>query len=86
MKAQHLVSKSQQEVKKLYSHNLWESYQDLDASQQILTPEEEKLLIEANKIYQKKEFEYLNVFDAVTAYNRFPDLDMLGALARKLTA
>ncbi len=86
LKAQHLESKSQAEVKDLYRHDLEESYQDLDASQRILTPEEEKLLIEANKIYVTKEFEYLNVLDAGRAYDRFPDLDMLGALARKLTA
>src|SRR5271166_3190309 len=85
LKAQHLESKSQKEVKQLYSHDLEKSYRDLDAEQQTLKPEEEHLLSAANDIYKKKEFEYLNVFDAGTAYERFPNLDKLGALARKLT-
>ena len=85
LKAQHLESKTQKEVKQLYSHDLEKSYRDLDAEQQTLKPEEEHLLSAANDIYKKKEFEYLNVFDAGTAYERFPNLDKLGALARKLT-
>ena len=50
LKAQHLESKSQKEVKQLYSHDLEKSYRDLDAEQQTLKPEEEHLLSAANDI------------------------------------
>jgi len=84
LKAKHLESKSQKEVKDLYSHDLVKSYSNLDPSQQTLLPEELDLLTAANKIYVRKDFEYLNVFDAATAYKRFPDLEKLGALAKKI--
>lgn len=85
LKAMHLESKTQKEVKDLYYHDLIKSYSALEPGQQILVPEELDLLAAANKIYITKEFEYLNVYDAVTAYKRFPDLDKLGALAKKIT-
>jgi hypothetical protein len=84
LKARHLESKSQKEVKDLYSHDLVKSYSKLDSSQRTLLREELDLLTAANKIYVKKHFEYLNVFDAGTAYKRFPDLEKLGALAKKI--
>ena len=86
LKALHLESKSQKEVKKLYSHNLLESYRDLDPAQQILNLAEQDLLAAASAIYAAKEFEYLNVLDAVTAYRRFPSLADLSALTRKIAA
>jgi hypothetical protein len=80
LKAKHLESKSQSEVKKLYCHDLLKLYYELDTDQQILLTEELELLKVANKIYKAKEFEYLNVFDTVSAYKGFPDLNKLGAL------
>lgn len=85
LKAMHLESKSQKDVKKLYSHDLVRSYKNLDQAQQTLQSEELKLLGIANEIYKKKEFEYLNVYDAATAFSRFPNLERLDALARKVT-
>ncbi len=85
LKAKHLERKSQKEVKQLYSHDLLKSYSDLDPDQRTLSGEELDLLAAANDIYVAKDFEYLNVFDAVRAYKRFPDLDNLGTLARKIT-
>jgi hypothetical protein len=84
LKAKHLESKTQKQVKDLYSHNLVTSYATLDNNHKNLLPDEEALLTEASKIYSAKEFEYLNVFDAVTAYKRFPDLNRLIALAKKI--
>lgn len=86
LKAIHLESKSRDEVKDLYSHNLEKSYAELIPANQMLSPEEREFLRTANSIYSKKEFEYLNVYDAATAYTRFPDIANLEALARKITA
>jgi len=85
LKAKHLEGKSPKEVKQLYSHDLLRSYSDLDANQRTLSGEELTLLEAANEIYVAKDFEYLNVFDVVSAYKRFPGLDSLGALAEKIT-
>jgi hypothetical protein len=85
LKAEHLERRSQTEVKKLYYHDVLKAYADLDADQKTLSPEEEALLAAANEIYVAKDFEYFNVIDAVSAYKRYPDLDQLGALAKKIT-
>lgn len=85
LKAKHLESKSQKEVKQLHSHNLLKLYSGLDPGQQTLSSEELELLAATNAIYMEKEFEYINVYDPGSAYKRFPDLDELGALARKVT-
>ena len=84
LKAKHLETKTQREIKRLYSHDLIKSYFDLDPAQQSLSTAELDVLAAANKIYVAKEFEYLNVFDAATAYKRFPDLDSLAALTKKI--
>ena len=86
LKAKHLESKTQEDVKKLYSHRLVDSYSALAPEHKTLLPEELNLLEAADNIYKTKEFEYLNVFDAGTAYKRFPDLNQLADLARKITA
>ena len=62
------------------------SYAALAPEHRTLLPEELKLLTVANEIYAAKEFEYLNAFDAGMAYKRFPNLNQLGDLARKITA
>ena len=84
LKAVHLESKKQSEVKQLFSHDLMKCYKGLDKSKQTLSAEELDLLSAANEIYVRKEFEYLNVVHAVTAYKRFPDLDALVKLAKKI--
>lgn len=84
LKALHLESKSQKDVKCLYSHNLVEAYEDLGAEQRKLSSDEVELLNAANAIYVRKEFEYFNVLHAVTGYKNYPDLSRLAALAETL--
>jgi hypothetical protein len=84
-KALHLETKSQIEVKKLYNHDLVKSYDALDPGQQTLSPDEKAVLVSANVIYVSKEFEYLGAFDAGSGFARFPQIDALSALARKIT-
>jgi hypothetical protein len=85
LKAEHLESKPQKKVKGLYDHYILKAYTDLNADQKTLTPDEVALLKTASAIYAAKRFEYFNVIDAVSAYKKFPDLDSLAALARKIT-
>lgn len=57
------------------------------AGPETLSPDEEKLLFDANEIYLEKDFEYLSVrviYDMGTAYSRYPDLNMLEVLTDKL--
>jgi hypothetical protein len=86
LKAIHLETKRQNEVKIKYGHNLAKSYSDLPKEKKTLTKEEFNLLEQANQIYNKKDFEYFSVNDAATGYHRFPDLEGLAQLARKITA
>jgi hypothetical protein len=72
-------------VKGLYDHYIMKAYNGLKADQNTLTPDEVALLKKASAIYAAKGFEYFNIMDAVSAYKKFPDLDKLAALARKIT-
>ena len=85
LKAIHLEAKHQADVKKEYWHNLVKLYEGLQDKQPTLSHEELDLLKQANQIYSNKDFEYFNVYDAGMAFGRYPELDALGRLARKIT-
>lgn len=84
LKADHLETKRQQEVKRDFAHDLIKSYQTLDASKQILSEDQVETLKIANVMYKDKGFEYFAVMDAVTAFTRAPNLDALETIAVKL--
>ncbi len=84
IKARHLIQKRQPEVKDRFGHDLPKAYEALDADQKVLSDAELKLLCDASNIYASKGFEYFNPEDALTGYSRFPDLDQLDSVARKL--
>jgi hypothetical protein len=70
---------------KEYGHNLEKAYEALDASDKVLTGDDLKLLREANAIYNiGKGFDYITPTDAAHGYSRFPNLDALKALTKKL--
>ena len=77
--------KSHKQLKKSYSHDLVKAYRAIPHEQQTLSADALALLAAANDIYKAKDFEYFNIFDAVSAYKRFPDLEVLAALARRIT-
>src|SRR4051812_40000482 len=64
LKAQHLESLSQLQIKNRFSHNLVKLYRSLPKANQNLNAQEEALLTEANKIYSDKHFEYIQPIDA----------------------
>jgi hypothetical protein len=72
------------EVKKSFGHRLTEAYSMLPPEDQILSPEELSVLQLASHIYALKGFEYVKVRDSVTGYERFPELNTLDSIARKL--
>jgi len=84
LKSRHLEEKRQPEVRDAFWHSMLDAYRALPADQQILSPEELTVLEQADKIYRKKGFEYVHPYNYGTGFTRFPDLDALDAVARKL--
>jgi hypothetical protein len=90
LKSRHLVEAHlpggarQPEVKEKFGHDISKAYRELP-DYQVLTAEEFEVLDKASTIYKtNKGFDYIAVFDMATGYSRFPDLDALDAVARKL--
>jgi hypothetical protein len=84
LKSRHLNVKSQRQVKDDYSHNLKKAYIDLNPAQQVLNADEMQTLEKANDIYKSKGFEYFSPHYAMTGYDRYPNLDTLEIIAKKL--
>lgn len=84
IKARHLTSRTQNQVKRLFGHDLTRAYAALTSRDRILEADEEWLLERASTIYAGKGFEYFNSEDALTAFKRYPPLQDLDAVARKL--
>jgi hypothetical protein len=60
------------------------AYKALDAEEQVLSQSEVEVLTAADQIYSDKEFEYFRQEDALTGSSRFPDLNTLDTIAKKL--
>jgi hypothetical protein len=84
LKARHLEKKRQREVAWTFRHRITSAYLALPKREQILDAEELAVLKQANAIYATKGFEYIQPIDAATGYKRFPDLDALDRVAKKL--
>ena len=85
LKAMHLETKRQTEVKRQYLHNLVKMYDELSVNRKNFSLEEYTLLKQANETYKAKQFEYVCVLHAMHGYSMFPNLDDLANLARKIT-
>ena len=88
LKARHLETRNQLEVKNEFGHDLVNIYNGLPIEQRILSGEELAVLIAANSVYDdiagKGGFKYFPVIEAVTGFKSAPPLDALDALAMKL--
>lgn len=84
IKAIHLKTKRQSQVKAEYGHKILEAYNALDASFKNLTESEYQALATASPIYNGKGFEYFNPEHALRGYSNFPNLSNLEAAATKL--
>jgi hypothetical protein len=84
LKAEHLETQRQAEVKRDFGHDLLKAYRALEPTKQVLSEAEVNVLSAANMMYKDKGFEYFSVMDAATAFTRAPDLAGLEAIAEKL--
>jgi len=84
IKSRHLRTKTQDEVKDAYWHDLKRAYDALPGGDQTLTQPEVAVLEAASKIYTSKGFEYFDPQDALTGYSLYPNLDELDGVAKKL--
>jgi len=84
LKARHLETKSRDEIKNEYGHDLRKAYDELKDSEKILDDEEYSVLCEASDIYNQKGFEYCTTPDFIEGYKQFPDLAILDRIADKL--
>jgi hypothetical protein len=86
LKALHLETRNQREVKKDFGHDLVASYNALPAGQRTLADEDAALLEQTNELYMRKAFEYVQPGDAANGYSTFPDPDLLAHLASKFAS
>jgi hypothetical protein len=83
-KARHLKGLSRSKVKDKFGHNLLKAYNELDAREQILSQSEFAVLTTADELYRKTDLAYFNPEHALTAFSRYPDLQTLDTIAKKL--
>ena len=81
LKAIHLETHKQQEVKDEYGHDLIRSYKALPLERRTLSTADSDLLAQISKLYERKAFEYVQPGDAAHGYSDFPDLEQLARLA-----
>lgn len=86
LKAEHLETKLEAEVRNDFRHHLVKSYVALPAHRQTLTAGELDLLKQADAVYSKKGFEYFKPEHALRGYSQYPDLGSLNDLTRRLLA
>lgn len=84
LKAHHLETTRRLRVKDRFSHRILKLYEALPDDRKSLSADERQLLGEVDALYVAKDFDYINVKDPPTAFNRFPSIVVLSALARKL--
>ena len=81
LKAIHLETERQQEVKEEYGHDLIRSYKALPPERRTLSTADSDLLAQISRLYERKAFEYVQPGDAAHGYSDFPDLEQLARLA-----
>jgi len=85
IKARHLRTLKQSEVKKRFWHHLVRAYKDLDRHDQILSSSEFAVLKIAEDIYNEdKGFTYFSPNALITGFRRYPKLQELDCVAKKL--
>jgi hypothetical protein len=85
IKAKHLRRMTRKAVKQTYWHDLVNAYEALDPQERKLATSEEAILRQADDVYNdKKGFEYLNPKNVLTGYKRYPDLELLDKIAKKI--
>lgn len=83
LKARHLQTLRQKEVKDKFGHKLVAVYDALPIGDQLLDKSERALLSQVSSIYANKGFEYFNPEHALSGYSAYPDLAALEAIVCK---
>jgi hypothetical protein len=86
LKAIHLETHRQKEVKDEYGHDLIRSYKALPLERRTLSTADSDLLAQISRLYERKAFEYIQPGDAGTGFSDFPDLEQLARLATYLAS
>jgi len=84
IKSFHLNTKSQDDVKSSFGHDLISAYEGLAKKYKILTSDEYEELQTASELYSTKGFEYFNPEDALRGYSNYPDLAILHIISTKM--
>jgi hypothetical protein len=84
LKAHHLETTRRLRVKDRFSHRIMKLYEELPDDRKLLSADERRILGEIDVLYVAKDFDYVNIQDPLTAFQRFPNIDAVSALARKL--
>lgn len=84
LKSIHLKSHDQLKIKMDYWHDLFKVFNELPNGVLSLNSSEVGLLSVVSDIYKSKGFEYFEPEDALTGFSRYPDLQGLRCLAKKI--
>jgi len=84
LKALHLEEMNRIEVKEEYSQRIVQLYDGLEEAHKILTDAKYQLLKSVEKNFPGRIFKYFNPLHALKGYSEFPDINMLGEIAKKL--
>jgi len=86
LKARHLETLRQKEVKDKFGHDLLKALRALPPGNVNLTDHQIEVLSTASKIYKDKGFEYFSVVHAATGFKAFPDLAALEAITKEVVS
>lgn len=84
LKSIYLKSQKQSKVRNTYGHDLLKAFRNLPPNVLILENPEITLLEDVSNIYKGKGFEYYDPEDILTGFSRYPDLNKLRLLAKKI--
>ena len=85
LKSHHCATQPRQKVKDLFGHRLIQSYEALDCGLRILQSDDVAVLSLADVVYNDgKGFHYVQPIDLATQCKRFPDLEKLKRVTKKL--
>ena len=84
IKSRPLKHQKQKEDKIKGAHKLSKAYNALGPPEKILSLNETQILDAADQSYAGKCFEYFDLEDAPLVYSRYPDMNALDSIAKKL--
>jgi hypothetical protein len=84
IKSRPLKHQKKKEDKIICAHKLSKAYNALGPLETILSLNDTQILDAAGRSYTGKRFEYFDLEDALLGYSRYPDLNALDSIIKKL--